>query len=54
MNPNSQKDEPCEIVAFQNVKINQIFAKGSTSYAISEDKNIYGWGSVKILYNFLI
>lgn len=46
MTMNSEKDEPAEIQAFQNIKIKQIYASGNSSFSITEGgNNIYGWGS---------
>jgi hypothetical protein len=46
MMPNSERDEPTEIETLDSIKIKQIFAKGYSSFAISDGgNNLYGWGN---------
>jgi alpha-tubulin suppressor-like RCC1 family protein len=45
MSTGSEKDEPCEIQTFSNIKIKQVFASGNSSFAITDGgNNLYGWG----------
>jgi alpha-tubulin suppressor-like RCC1 family protein len=45
---NSERGEPTEIEVFNSIRIKQIFAKGFSSFAISEGgNNLYGWGNNK-------
>lgn len=42
---NSDRDEPVRISFFNNVSIKNIYAKGSSSFCITEKSNkLYGWG----------
>ena len=41
-----EKYEPSEIELFKSIKIKQIFARGYSSFAISEGgNNLYAWGN---------
>ena len=45
---NSERGEPTEIEVFDYIRIKQIFARGFSSFAISEGgNNLYGWGNNK-------
>jgi len=48
----SRKDEPSEIyndLLYKNNKIIRVFASKNSSFAISENQYLYGWGLVKFL-----
>ena len=55
----SRKDEPSEIyndLFYKNNKIIRVFARKNSSFAISENQYLYGWGLVNIMiknYPFL-
>lgn len=43
--PNSERDEPSELLIFKNIPIKNVYAKANTSFAISQfGNNLYGWG----------
>jgi alpha-tubulin suppressor-like RCC1 family protein len=43
----SRKEEPTEIsILSTSYRINRVYARNNTSYAVSESNNLIGWGSV--------